>query len=142
MERNKRLHDEEREEMQRAMEKRKEERFIEMSKKRELIREIKEYIEMPKNTIKIVDPDELMGYGLLEEMSLMELRIRLKEVEQEAKRKEEEKRKEILENKSIVEVEKREKLSKVLRERELLGEQRDEERRVRKMEIEEERQKI
>lgn len=33
---------------------------------------------MPKNTIKIVDPDELMGYGLLEEMSLMELRIRLR----------------------------------------------------------------
>lgn len=58
-----------------------------MVKKKELIREIRELEKLQKVKPKVLNPTETMGYGLLEEMSLQELRERLVEA-QETKRRE------------------------------------------------------
>jgi hypothetical protein len=63
--------------MEILMEKKKEEEAAERKKREELIREIRELERQPKKRTKGFDPTETAGLGLLNEMSIVELRERL-----------------------------------------------------------------
>lgn len=60
-----------------AMQRKKEEDEIEMRKRHELIMQIRELEKIPIVRTKGFDPTEAGGFGLLEEMSIAELRERL-----------------------------------------------------------------
>ncbi len=71
------------------LEKKKEEEEVERKKREELIRLIRELERQPKKRTKGYDPTETMGLGLLEEMSMVELRERLEHVKNERREEEE-----------------------------------------------------
>lgn len=73
----KQIRDEVNKELQEAFQRKKEEDEIEMQKKQELIRQIREMEKIPISRTSGFDPTEVAGYGLLEEMSIAELRERL-----------------------------------------------------------------
>lgn len=58
-------------------EKRKEEEKVENAKRDLLIKQIREFERQPKERTKGYDISECQGWGLLEEMSVLELRERL-----------------------------------------------------------------
>jgi hypothetical protein len=64
-------------EIQEAINIRKEEEAIEQAKRDELISQIRDLERQPISRVKGFDPNEIMGFGLLEEMSLAQLRERL-----------------------------------------------------------------
>lgn len=77
IERNKKQAEDAKLEMARELERKKlEEEAIE-AKRKELIKQIRELEKQPRKRTKGFDPTETMGYGLLEEMSLAELRERM-----------------------------------------------------------------
>lgn len=71
------IRDEVNKELSEALQRRKEEDEIEQKKKEELIRQIRELERVPIVRTKGFDPTETAGYGLLDEMSIAELRERL-----------------------------------------------------------------
>ena len=77
-----------------ALQRKKDEEEVEMRRKQELIRQIRELEKIPIQRTKGFDPTEAGGHGLLEEMSIAELRERIefqkREVEQETERKRQE----------------------------------------------------
>lgn len=81
-------------EMNEAMQRKKDEEEFEHRRKQELIRQIRELEKIPIVRTKGFDPTEAGGHGLLDEMSIAELRERIefnkREIEQqtEAKRQE------------------------------------------------------
>lgn len=87
---NKKIHDFEREERRRVLEKKKEEERVEMQKKKELIEEIRELEKKirarPRQEI------EYVSIGLLEEMTLDQLQQRLSDVRRERKEEEDKRR--------------------------------------------------
>lgn len=68
----------------------KQEEEEERKKRDELIKQIRELERQPKKRTCGYDPTETMGYGLLEEMSMVELREKLEHVKMEQKLREEE----------------------------------------------------
>lgn len=74
---NRKIRDEVNRELTEAMQRKKEEDAIELRKKEELIRQIRELERIPIVRTKGFDPTETSGVGLLEEMSIAELRERL-----------------------------------------------------------------
>ena len=72
-----RIRDEVNKDLSEALQRRKEEDEIEMRKKEELIRQIRELERVPIVRTKGFDPTETAGFGLLDEMSIAELRERL-----------------------------------------------------------------
>ena len=74
---NKRIRDEVHKEMQDLAKKRADEMAHELAKKQELIRQIRELEKIPIQRTKGFDPTEAGGHGLMEEMSVAELRERL-----------------------------------------------------------------
>jgi len=76
-EENKRIRDEVNRELNEAMQRKKEEDAIEQRRRDELIRQIRELEKIPIVRTKGFDPTESGGHGLLEEMSIAELRERL-----------------------------------------------------------------
>ena len=71
------IRDEVNKELTEAMQRRKEEEEIEQRKREELIRQIRELERIPIARTKGFDPTETSGLGLLDEMSIAELRERL-----------------------------------------------------------------
>ena len=74
---NKRVRDEVHRDLQEALKKRQDEEAAELAKKMELIRQIRELEKIPIQRTKGFDPTEAGGHGLMEEMSIAELRERL-----------------------------------------------------------------
>jgi len=74
---NKEIRDDVNREITQMMQRKKEEDAVEQTKKEELIRQIRELEKIPIVRTKGYDPTETGGYGLLEEMSVAELRERL-----------------------------------------------------------------
>ena len=71
------IRDEVNKDLSEALQRRKEEDEIEQRKKEELIRQIRELERVPIVRTKGFDPTETAGFGLLDEMSIAELRERL-----------------------------------------------------------------
>ena len=63
--------------LQEALKKRQDQEAAELAKKTELIRQIRELEKIPIQRTKGFDPTEAGGHGLMEEMSIAELRERL-----------------------------------------------------------------
>ena len=84
---NKKVRDEVHLEIKEALKKKQDEEAVELAKKTELIRQIRELEKIPIQRTKGFDPTETSGLGLMEEMSIAELRERLefnkRKVEQE-----------------------------------------------------------
>lgn len=74
---NKAIRDEVARELQEAAKRRADEVAHEQAKKQELIRQIRELEKIPIQRMKGFDPTEAGGHGLMEEMSIAELRERL-----------------------------------------------------------------
>ena len=74
---NKAIRDEVHHELQEALKKRQDEEAADLAKKAELIRQIRELEKIPIQRTKGFDPTEAGGHGLMEEMSIAELRERL-----------------------------------------------------------------
>ena len=74
---NKAIRDEVHRDLQEALKKRQDEEAAELAKKAELIRQIRELEKIPIQRTKGFDPTEAGGHGLMEEMSIAELRERL-----------------------------------------------------------------
>ena len=74
---NKAIRDEVHRDLQEALKKRQDEEIAELAKKTELIRQIRELEKIPIQRTKGFDPTEAGGHGLMEEMSIAELRERL-----------------------------------------------------------------
>lgn len=64
-------------ELEEGLKKRQDEEAAELAKKTELIRQIRELEKIPIQRTKGFDPTEAGGHGLMEEMSIAELRERL-----------------------------------------------------------------
>ena len=64
-------------ELQEALKKRQDEEAADLAKKAELIRQIRELEKIPIQRTRGFDPTEAGGHGLMEEMSIAELRERL-----------------------------------------------------------------
>ncbi len=74
---NKMIRDEVDRELREAAKRRQEELIAEQAKRTELIRQIRELEKIPIQRTKGFDPTEAGGHGLMEEMSIAELRERL-----------------------------------------------------------------
>ena len=74
---NKAVRDEVHRDLQEALKKRQDEEAAELAKKTELIRQIRELEKIPIQRTKGFDPTEAGGHGLMDEMSIAELRERL-----------------------------------------------------------------
>lgn len=72
---------------------------MERKKREELIRLIREAEKQPKQRTKGYDPTETMGMGLLEEMSLVQLREKLVEVKLQKEKEKEMNRTQNMKNK-------------------------------------------
>eukprot|EP00359_Climacostomum_virens_P000206 CAMPEP_0204897380 /NCGR_PEP_ID=MMETSP1397-20131031/701_1 /ASSEMBLY_ACC=CAM_ASM_000891 /TAXON_ID=49980 /ORGANISM="Climacostomum Climacostomum virens, Strain Stock W-24" /LENGTH=449 /DNA_ID=CAMNT_0052065117 /DNA_START=75 /DNA_END=1424 /DNA_ORIENTATION=- len=83
VEQKKKLKEELQAEINEAVARRKEEELVENAKRDELIRQIREIQKQPVKRNKGFDPTEVMGFGLLEEMSLAQLWEKLDEVKKE-----------------------------------------------------------
>ena len=117
-----RIRDEVNKELSEAMQRRKEEEEVEQRKRDELIRQIRELERVPIVRTKGFDPTETSGYGLLDEMSIAELRERLeynrmlREQELSAKREENARAKEESVKKLMEEAEKIQEAREIRRE--------------------------
>ncbi|CAD8115410.1 unnamed protein product [Paramecium sonneborni] len=144
-EKNKQMAEDQKLEMARMLElKRQEDEQIRI-KREELIKQIRELERQPIKRTKGYDPTETMGYGLLEEMSLAELRDRLEVVKAERKAEEEEKRKEIVNQKDEYLSSMQRKVQEIKAHRQAESQQKDMEReakRMKKQKEEELRKKI
>ena len=74
---NKAIRDEVHRDLQEGLKKRQDEEAAQLAKKMELIRQIRELEKIPIQRTKGFDPTEAGGHGLMEEMSIAELRERL-----------------------------------------------------------------
>ena len=141
VQKNKETRDQVHEEISQALARRKAEDEAELRKREELIRQIRELEKIPIVRTQGFDPTETAGYGLLNEMSIAELRERL-EYEKIQRQAETEKKRQ--ENLKAIEV-KNEKLKEtsdqILVARNNLKDQKDKERAEKKRKKAEEEQK-
>ena len=92
-----------------------EEKRIEQERKDDLIRQIRALERVPKQRVKMFDPTESSGVGLLEEMSLVELKERLELNKARYEEEEEERRRLILRRKREKEVDLRARVKNISR---------------------------
>jgi hypothetical protein len=88
-----------REELEQARLAKEQEERLEEERKADVIRQLKAENSVLKKTVKIFDPTQVAGIGLLDEMSYIEMKERLQTERQRAEREEEERRLRILDDK-------------------------------------------
>lgn len=108
------------EELEAARLKFEEEQRIEQARKDDLIRQIRALERVPKQRVKLFDPTESSGVGLLEEMSLVELKERLELNKARYEEEEQERRRNILRRKREKEVDLRNRVKNISRIRSAL----------------------
>lgn len=118
-----------------------EEDEVERKKKDELIAKIRELERKPKERPKTYNPTETGGHGLLEELSVAQLRERLEEIKQIKEEEAEKKRVENLKKKEVKEAELKVKAAEIHAARQELASRQAEKRQKRVQEIEEEKKK-
>lgn len=119
------------------MQRKKMEDEIEQKKKEELIRQIRELEKIPIVRTKGFDPTETGGHGLLEEMSVAELRERLEFNKRQREIETEEKRTEILSEKESFVSKMMDESDKIQRDREQRKRLNDERRNLKRQQEEE-----
>lgn len=102
-------------EKEEAWEKKLEEDRLEQEKREDLIRQIRALERAPKETVKVFDPTTSAGIGLLEEMSLVELKERLEMNKREQAKLELDKRQDILSNKADKETDLKSRIANIAR---------------------------
>ncbi|KAL4453394.1 hypothetical protein ABPG74_017601 [Tetrahymena malaccensis] len=135
------IHDESKKEREVLLQKKKEEDEIERKKKEDLIRQIREAEKQPKVRTKGYDPTETMGYGLLEEMSIVQLRERLVQVKKQREIEREQTRQENMKTKDSKLNSLQQKVEAIKQNREQLSKQKQQEREEKKKKLAEEEQK-
>ena len=137
---NRKIHDEEKEERRRILEKKKEEEKVEMLKRKQLIQEIKQLQKKikarPKQEIQYV------SIGLLEEMTLDELQLKLKNVKREQKEEQERRRESNIKRKEDFKGTINQKKDSIMAAREELARQKDQERKRKKDEADFQKQRL
>ena len=136
----KKIKEELQKEIQEAINQRKEEEALEQARRDELIREIRDLERQPISRTKGFDPNEIMGFGLLEEMSLAQLRERLEKRKQEIENEINVRRDENIKNKEMKAQELSHKANKIIEHRNIRAQQFEEQKR-RKIEEQEKKQK-
>mmetsp|Transcript_9347 Transcript_9347/g.13912 ORF Transcript_9347/g.13912 Transcript_9347/m.13912 type:complete len:470 (+) Transcript_9347:1264-2673(+) len=116
-------------EIQAAIERRKEEEAIEKAKRDELINQIRELESQRTNKSKEFDPNEVVGHGLLEEMSLAQLKEKLEERKKLFQEEAEKKREENIRNKELKSQELMDKASRIASLREQQSRLKEEQRK-------------
>jgi len=134
---NREVRDEINKEITEMMQRKKMEDEIEQKKKEELIRQIRELEKIPIVRTKGFDPTETGGHGLLEEMSVAELRERLEFNKRQREIETEEKRTEILSEKESFVSKMMDESDKIQRDREQRKRLNDERRNLKRQQEEE-----
>jgi len=118
-----------------------EEDEVQRQKRQELIRKIREFENRPKDRTKHVDRNETGGLGLLEEMSLAELKERWEQLKQDTKEKTEKKRVENVQKKEDKDIELKAKLAEIqaLRQQKAESEKEKREQKLKNLEDEKKR---
>ncbi|KRX04389.1 hypothetical protein PPERSA_05650 [Pseudocohnilembus persalinus] len=142
VEKNKKAHDEYLEEREKVLILMKQEQEKEKAKRDELIRQIKELERQPRKRTSGYDPTETMGYGLLEEMSMVQLRERLEEVKEQRALKEEEIRQQNRNNRDNYLSSIQKKVDAIQENRKNLAQKKNEERLEKKRKQEEEKKRL
>ena len=137
----KKIKEELQKEIQEAINQRKEEEALEKAKRDELIAQIRELERQPISRTKGFDPNEIMGFGLLEEMSLAQLRERLENKKKEIEDEINVRRDENIRNKEAKAQDLNDKLSKITEHRGIRAQQ-HEELKKKKIEDKEKKAKI
>ena len=117
-----------------------EEDEVQREKRVELIRRIREFENRPRDRTKHFDPTETGGYGLLEEMSLAQLRERWDQLKQEREEETEKKRVENMRNQEDKNIEIKAKLAGIQALRQEKAEI-QKEKRLQKLQAQEEERK-
>lgn len=136
----KKIKEELQKEIQEAINQRKEEEALEQARRDELIRQIRELERQPISRTKGFDPNEIMGFGLLEEMSLAQLRERLEQRKQEIESDINARREENIRSKEAKAQDLTQKANKIIEYRNLRAQQFEENKKKKLME-EEKKQK-
>lgn len=137
----KKIKEELRKEIQEAVNQRKEDEALEEARRDEIIRQIRDLEKQPISRTKGFDPNEIMGFGLLEEMSLAQLKERLelrkKEIEDEINARKDEN----IRNKEMKAQDLTEKVNRITEHRNKRAQQ-HEEKNKKKLEEKEQKMKI
>ena len=137
----KKIKEELQKEIQEAVNLRKEEEALEKAKRDELIRNIRDLERQPISRIKGFDPNEIMGFGLLEEMSLAQLRERLENRKQEIEKDINSRREENIKAKEAKAQDFSQKIDKIAEHRNLRAKM-HEENKKKKQEEQEKKEKL
>ncbi|OMJ88010.1 hypothetical protein SteCoe_10166 [Stentor coeruleus] len=135
------IKDELQKEIQEAVNQRKEEEALENARRDELIRQIRDLEKQPISRIKGFDPNEIMGFGLLEEMSLAQLKERLESRKKEIEEEIVVRREENIKNKEMKAQDLTDKVTKITEHRNIRA-QKHEESKKKKQEDKEKKEKI
>lgn len=135
IEKNKEMHNNQIEDYKDKVSKAKAEKAIEDQKRKDIILQIRELEKIPIKRTKGFDPSETPGYGLLEEMSIVELRERLEQNKQFVKEWEDSKREEI-------KIKNEDKIDILINKANIIAEERDKRRNKREIKRKEKLDKI
>ena len=137
----KKIKEELQKEIQEAVNQRKEEEAIEQARRDELINQIRELERQPISRTKGFDPNEIMGFGLLEEMSLAQLRERLDKRKQEIENDINSRREDNIRAKELKAQDLSEKVNKITEHRNTRAKKHEEDKK-KKQEEKEEKERI
>lgn len=141
VEKKKEAHEKQKKEMFELVEMRREEEKVEKRKRDEIIRQIRELERQPRERMKGYDPTETAGTGLLNEMSIVELRERLAQLKEERKLAMKKKKEENVSKKAAYLSSLHSKVDNIQNQRQALKAAKQEEREAKKLQLAQEQEK-